>query len=303
METNLKLRKTLITILIIIILTPLALYGWITRSNGKIQIDGKTRRYVVHKPDAYDASEPTALVLSLHGFSDWPMHHMRMSGWNHLADSEGFIVVYPMGTGFPLRWNAYAKTEEDGSPNADVAFLQALIERLKKEFNIDSEQIFVNGLSNGAGMSQMLACELGEEISALGGVAGAYLLSWEACQTEQPIPAMLFHGTEDPIVSYAGGQTSRSGAIFPDIPEFAASWAERNQCDPEAIKTIVSSSITRTDYRDCAGGSDVVLFIIQNGGHTWPGGCCLPKRIAGETTQEINATSLMWAFYQSQITQ
>lgn len=295
-----KLKKILVTILVILLLIPLGLYGWITRSNGRIEADGKSRRYVVYEPASYSASEPTALVLSLHGFSDWPMHHMRMSGWNRIADEEGFIVVYPMGTGFPLRWNAYSTTEADGSPNEDVAFLQKLITEMQATYTINPAQVYVNGLSNGAGMTQLLACEMGSSIAAVGGVAGFYMFPWEECEAENPIPAMLFHGTEDEIVPYYGGYYERTGEDFPVLPEFAESWAERNGCALDADETQASASVTRAKYSGCERDADVVLFTIEGGGHTWPGGCCLPEWIAGKTTQEIDASALLWEFYLEQ---
>jgi polyhydroxybutyrate depolymerase len=299
-DTIMKPRKILLTILIILLIIPLGFYFWITRSNGRIDIDGQTRSYVVYEPDSYNTNERTALVLSLHGFSDWPMHHMRMSGWNHIADKEGFIVVYPMGTGFPLRWDAYATTQEDGTPNADLEFLRSLIAEMQDSYNIDRQQIFVNGLSNGAGMTQLLACSLGEKITAVGGVAGFYMFPWAQCEAKNPIPAMLFHGTGDEIVPYFGGFYERTGENFPVLPEFAENWAARNGCDLQASETQVSPSVTRSVYNNCDAGADVALYTIENGGHSWPGGCCLPKWIVGETTQEIDASALMWAFYQEQ---
>jgi len=298
-----KLRNIIIAILIMLLMIPALIYGMITRSNGRIQIDGKTRRYVVYEPKPYDPGKPTALVLSLHGFSDWPMHHMRMSGWNRIADEEGFIVVYPMGTGFPLRWNAYSLTEEDGSENKDLIFLQELIAEMQETYDINPKQIYVNGLSNGAGMTQLLACSMGDRIAAIGGVAGFYMFPWESCETESPIPAMLFHGTGDEIVPYYGGFYERTGEDFPILPEFSASWAKRNGCVMEAKETQASVSVTRTAYDGCEQGAEVVLYTIEGGGHTWPGGCCLPEWIAGETTQEINASRLLWDFYQAQSSQ
>jgi polyhydroxybutyrate depolymerase len=294
-----KTGKILLTIIIIILFIPIVFYSIVTRSNGKIQVDGQTRRYVLYEPESYNVSTPTALVLSLHGFSDWPMHHMRMSGWNRIADEEGFIVVYPMGTGFPLRWNAYATMEEDGSPNADVAFLQTLIDEMQNTYNIDPGQVYVNGLSNGAGMTQLLACEMGDNITAIGGIAGFYLFPWDECEANNPIPAMLFHGTADEIVPYFGGFYERTGENFPVLPEFAASWAERNGCALEADQDQVSASVTRTTYSGCEQGAEVVLYTIEGGGHTWPGGCCLPEWIAGKTTQEIDASALLWEYYQA----
>jgi len=296
-----KKRTLLIVLLSFLILCPLILLGLITRSNGKMRINGQTRRYVLYKPDSYDANQPTALVMSLHGFADWPMHHMRVTGWNRIADQEGFIVVYPMGTGFPLRWNAHSEIEEDGSPNKDIIFLQALIAEMQDSYNIDPHRVFVNGLSNGAGMSNLLACSLGSQIGAVGGVAGAYLLPWEACATDDPIPVMLFHGSEDPIVPYEGGTSSRTGMAFPFIPEHAARWASHNSCDENATEAGVSAHVSRISYTNCEENAEVVMYTVENGGHSWPGGCCLPKWIVGNTTDEINASRVIWEFYQSQI--
>ena len=294
-----KKRTLLIVVLSFLILCPLFLLGLITRSNGKIRINGQTRRYVLYKPDSYNAQQPTALVMSLHGFADWPMHHMRVTGWNRIADQEGFIVVYPMGTGFPLRWNAHSEIEEDGSPNKDIIFLQALIAEMQDSYNIDPYRVYVNGLSNGAGMSYLLACSLGSQIRAVGGVAGAYLLPWETCATNDPIPVMLFHGTEDPIVPYEGGTSSRTGMAFPFIPEHAARWASHNTCDENASEAGVSAHVSRISYMNCDENAEVLMYTVENGGHSWPGGCCLPKWIVGDTTQEINASALFWEFYQS----
>jgi len=296
-----KKQTLLFVILYFLILCPLILLGLITRSNGKMRINGQTRRYVLYKPDSYDANQPTALVMSLHGFADWPMHHMRVTGWNRIADQEGFIVVYPMGTGFPLRWNAHSEIEEDGSPNKDIIFLQALIAEMQDSYNIDPHRVFVNGLSNGAGMSNLLACSLGSQIGAVGGVAGAYLLPWEACATNDPIPVMLFHGSEDPIVPYEGGTSSRTGMAFPFIPEHAARWASHNSCDENATEVGVSAHVLRISYTNCDENAEVVMYTIENGGHSWPGGCCLPEWIVGNTTDEINASRVIWEFYQSQI--
>jgi hypothetical protein len=41
----------------------------------------------------------------------------------------------------------------------------------------------------------------------------------------------------------------------------------------------------------------VILYTIEGGGHTWPGGKHLAEWIAGRTTDEIKATSVMWDFF------
>ena len=43
--------------------------------------------------------------------------------------------------------------------------------------------------------------------------------------------------------------------------------------------------------------ADVILYTVEGGGHTWPGGKPLPERIVGRTTHEINASRIMWEFF------
>jgi len=50
-------------------------------------------------------------------------------------------------------------------------------------------------------------------------------------------------------------------------------------------------------YAGCSQGAEVVFYTIEDGGHTWPGGNPLPERITGKTSQEIDATQLMWEFF------
>jgi len=43
----------------------------------------------------------------------------------------------------------------------------------------------------------------------------------------------------------------------------------------------------------------VVLYTIKGGGHTWPGGQPLPEWFVGRTSNSIDASSLMWAFFRA----
>lgn len=270
----------------------------VKRSNGKIVSLGQTRRYILYVPNSYDPSTPTPLVISMHGFADWPAHHMRVSGWNEVADDYGFIMAYPMGTKFPLRWIAHTPVDESGSPNPDVIFISDLIQKFKEDFNIDAGRIYTNGFSNGAGLSYMLVCTTGNQIAASGGVAGSYLFPWEECQPSRPIPAIFFHGTEDKIVPYDGGTSDRYDFPFPAIPDFAAKWAENNKCDLNAVTLPSTSEMSGIRYTNCEDNADVVFYTVYGGGHSWPGGSGLPKWIVGHTTQDMNASRMMWEFYQ-----
>jgi polyhydroxybutyrate depolymerase len=282
-------------LLVLFILAAVA-YRLADRTNGSLLSSGVERRYLLYVPDSYDPAVPTPLVISIHGFAEWPAHQMQISQWTDLADENGFIVVFPSGTGLPKRWRMLGALDSDTAAMQDVAFISDLIDKLAQEYNLDPAQIYANGLSNGGGMSYVLSCELSEHIAAFGSVSGAYLTPWEACNPSRQVPAILFHGTADQIVPYQGGPSRAFHLSFPDIPAWVASLAERNGCDGSALESQVSAQVSRQQYIDCA--ADLVFYAITDGGHSWPGGERLPERIVGHTTQDIDATRLMWDFFQ-----
>lgn len=297
-RSNPKRRRTWAVVLALIILMVLVLSIQF-RTNGRITSSGRTRKYLVYVPESYDPDLAAPLVISIHGFVQWPAHQQSMTGWNKLADEHGFLVVYPRGTGFPLRWNTQPGTEGKVSMEEELQFFSDLIDHLESTYHIDPGRIYVNGMSNGGGMTDLLACELSERIAAVGGVAGAYLYPRDACNPSRPVPVIAFHGQEDQIVPYLGGTSSRDFQFsFPPVEEWAASWAGKNACDGTPASTKITENVTRWDYADCAENARVIFYSVYGAGHTWPGGEKLPVWITGPTNQEINASELMWEFYQ-----
>ncbi len=287
-----------LVVLSLLFVIGIILWFAINRTNGKIISGGETRRYLLYVPESYDPSEATPLVINIHGFAQWPANQMRVSQWNELADDKGFIVVYPSGMGFPLRWRVSEDPENPGGPEKEVAFISDLIDKLSDEYNIDSSHVYANGLSNGGGMSLLLACELSDRITAVGGVAGAYLFDFGDCSPQRSVPAIFFHGKADQIVPYDGGPSERFELPFPNIPEFVHSYAQKNACDLIPRTVLKTANVRGIYYSGCRDNADVLFFSIEDGGHTWPGGSPLPERITGKTSQEIDATRLLWEFFQ-----
>jgi polyhydroxybutyrate depolymerase len=294
------IAKLILLILVVLVLFAIIItctYLLINRTNGQIESSGVLRKYLLYVPESYNPGTPTPLVISMHGFIEWPAHLMRVSHWNDVADEYGFIVVYPSGTGFPLRWNAHNRPNVSVTASAEVQFISDMIEHLGDDYNIDPTRIYANGLSNGGGMSFLLACRLSESIAAIGGVAGAYLLPWDECQPSRPVPVIVFHGTADPIVPYDGDGSTRDGSSFPHQPTWALEWAQRNGCDPSPVDLPTNGEVSGVQYIQCKENADVVFYTIDGGGHTWPGGEPILEFISGHTTQDIDATRVMWEFF------
>ena len=269
----------------------------IPKKRGQIQSTGQIRKFLLHVPESYDHSRPTPLVISIHGFIQWPAHLMQTSRWNEVADENGFVVVYPSGTGVPLRWNTHDWSRASLPINCEVQFISDLIDYLMDHFNIDPTKIFVNGLSNGGGMAFVLACRLSERIAAIGSVSGAYLMPWEECHPVRPVPAIIFHGTADPIVPYRGKDSTLFGSNFPALPTWVLNWALRNSCNFAPINLPTIGNVSGVRYVSNNESADVVFYTIHGGGHTWPGGKNLPERFSGPATRDIDATRVMWNFF------
>ena len=265
------------------------------RDNGSVVSSGEKRDYLLYVPRSYDRSRPTPLVISMHGAGLWGAAQRETSQWNELADRRGFIVVYPSGVGG--KGVRIWRTEPGSGQMKDVRFISELIDTLKASYNIDPTRIYANGLSNGGGMSFVLSCTLSDRIAAVGMVAAAQITPWSWCTDHRAVPMIAFHGTADPEVPYKGGSSWISPRPFPNVPRWAANWARRNRCGPNPVESTVAADVTRRAYTNCADDAAVVLYTIQGGGHTWPGGTPLPKWFVGRTTRSIDATSLMWSFF------
>ena len=281
----------------LVVLVNAASFYAVNRSNGTITTSaGQTREYILYVPRSYDRARPTPLVISIHGAANWPSFQMNLSRWNTLADQEGFIVVYPAGQGGgPKTW--FLRGERTPSRMPDVVFISELIDTLERSYNIDPARIYANGLSNGGGVTFALSCTLPHRIAAFGPVAAAVTLPLDWCPASRPAPVIAFHGTADRFTPYNGAKVWLAPDPFPSIPEWTAAWARRNHCGAHAIEAVVAPDVTRLEYPGCAEDAAVVLYTIQGGGHTWPGGAPMPEWLVGRTSRGVDATSLMWAFF------
>ena len=278
---------------VLLVLVIVASIHVMDRTNGTIVSSGRTREYLLYVPRSYDRAKPTPLVISLHGASVWPAQQMNLSRWNRLADEQGFIVVYPSGSGMPKVW----KVGRGAGLMRDVRFIAALIDTLEANYNIDPTRIYANGISNGGGMTFVLSCTLSDRIAAVGLVAAAQSLPWSWCTDRSPVPMIAFHGTADRWVPYDGGRNRIGPETFPSVLSWTADWARRNRCGSNPVDSVVAADVTRLEYTNCADGAGVVLYAIQGGGHAWPGGKPMPQWIVGRTSNSIDATSEMWTFF------
>ncbi len=261
--------------------------GEITAS---ITSGGVERGYILHVPAGYDGAKALPLVLVYHGFS---LDNAFIAGYTlfgQLADTEGFIAVFPNGSGVPLRWNVNKAVDQPD----DVAFTGDLLDKLNANLCIDESSVYAVGYSNGGGMAQRLACDLPDRITAIGTVAATYTDCFAAR------PWIAFHGIDDPLVPFEGGENppERGGGTFMPARRVLSEWATRLGCDGLGTISRPASEVELTTYANCVGGDgEALLYSIIGGGHTWPGAYDLPVDTVGATTKQIDATRTIWDFF------
>jgi polyhydroxybutyrate depolymerase len=275
-----------------------------------IVVDKLERHYLVHAPPGYQKKKPIPVVLNFHGGGGNAETQRNFSQMDVAADRNGFIVVYPQGTSrkrlLKLRegytWNAGSCCGWAQKHNIDdVGFTAALLVDLAKQFNINPRMVYATGYSNGAIMCYRLACELSDRIAAIAPVSGPMGMKTANCKPPRPVPIIHFHGTKDESAPYEGGAGRRSvpGQNFESVDNTISFWLKHNRLEQEKPKIIRKGNAVGKFYGSDRDNREVVLWSIEGGGHTWPGGKFggLGKRVLGEMTQDISASDLMWIFF------
>jgi len=266
-----------------------------------IEHGGITRTFLLHLPPAYDGKSELPMVIFFHGGGGNYTNAVKMAEMDKKADKEGFILLAPNGTGrFKdkfLTWNTgnccgYALNNNTD----DAGFIRKLLDTLQKTIKINSKQIFATGISNGGMMSYLVGCKISDKIAAIAPVAGA--LNFD-CYPSAPISVIIFHGTDDQSVLYEGG-TPRKQADKHERTDKSVSysvdfWVKNNGCDTIPVKEEKGNIIIET-YGNGKNNTEVVLYTIIGGTHSWPGGNRL-SIILDKPTQEISANDLMWEFF------
>jgi polyhydroxybutyrate depolymerase len=232
------------------------------------------------------------LVVDFHGAGSNMTQQDIYSGFDPVADKQGFVVVSPNAADQAVRQWRFLGDD-------DVAFSSALVQELVTHACVDRGRVYATGISSGAAMSTSLACRASDVYHAFGLVAAEFY-STPLCGNAKVRPIVLFHGNADPIVPYDGGAINAPGASngfqAPGAELAIAGWAKHNGCKGSPIETHPSTHVIKHSWKGCK--QPVVLYEIDGGGHTWPGAAIDVTRL-GNTTHEISATNTMLKVFQA----
>jgi len=287
-------------------LSGFAARGRRTDKQASLRVDGRERTYTYHVPAGYDGSHPVPLVLALHGRLGQGSGEERLSHLDKVSDERGFLVVYP--DGLDRSWaDGRGGTPSDHKGVDDVKFLASLVDQFEREYHIDETRVYATGMSNGGFLSGRLACELSDRIAAVAIVAASLSESVAAnCRPAHPISALVLQGTDDPLVPLAGGSLGRNtaGGVVLSHDATVQKFAKLDRCGGEPKKERIAdkagdgTTIDVTTYVSCASGSEVRGYVVNGGGHAWPGGMqYFPASMIGKTSKNMDASEVIWDFF------
>ena len=274
--------------------------------HGSMEFDGLRRSYVIHIPDPYRTG-PVPLLLAFHGGGGNGAGMARLTHLSRIANDYGFFVVYP--DGYMRRWaDGRGVTPSERAGVDDIGFVSALINELLNQYRIDPTRVYVTGMSNGGFFSFRLACELPSKIAAIASIAATMPQNLsDHCHPQRPMSVLLLHGTDDQIVPTSGGVVSgREGGRILSLDATVNFWIQADACSltpnvaylPDAVND--GTQIKTETFQRCKDGSAVVLYVIEGGGHTWPGGVQIrPRAIVGKTSYNIDTGRVIWSFFKT----
>lgn len=280
-----------------------------------IRHGGRARMYLVHVPSRV-AARP-AVLLAFHGGGGNAAGFQEYAELDRVADREGFLVVYPNGSGpLPRRlltWNAgdgccgYALQRNID----DVGFAVAVIDDLARRTPLDRRRVYATGHSNGGIMSHRLAAERPDFVAAIAPVAGS--LDLHRFAPTRPVAVLQIHSVDDPRALYNGGL----GPPFPGtnnrvthqpVQTGLDRWIAANGCSARPETTAVrrgaagtreaGHTATQLVWRACRGDAEVAHWKLTGSGHGWPGDAPPPgsEEIAGPQTTIVRAAQEVWSF-------
>ncbi|VAV84073.1 hypothetical protein MNBD_DELTA01-713 [hydrothermal vent metagenome] len=273
-----------------------------------ITVDEVRRKYYLHLPKGRTDTQPIPLIIAFHSGHGGGIRLSVQSGFDELADKEGFAVVYPDSVD---QWN-------DGRAKAssmrDIKLTKALIKKLVKENNIDPKRIYATGVLNGGIFTLRLACDMADDFAGFAPLLGSMPEDYvDSCRPSRRVPLMLVSATGNRMVPWKGGSVPFGGSFTSGgnviaIDKTIQFWQEHNDCSPaaftELLPDIDKNDGTRVEvarYKNCYKGSALTHVIVKNGGSIWPGSREKSGRMRttmiGLTSYDIDATAMIWEFF------
>lgn len=263
-------------------------------TNESLTFDGENRSFLFYQPNNYDGSAQIPLVLNFHGGSGTHNEQLALSDMRGLADNEQFFIAYPQALPDPSDGNSANWIHKGNTGVDDVYFIEALINDLSANYNIDTSRIYACGYSLGGEFCYELACRLSNKITAIGVVSRTMSTgSLQQCNPSHPTALISILGTNDYIAPYEG-IVWNGVAYYLSAEDSHNYWINYNNIDTSAtiaslpnVNTQDGSTVESYLWKSNDGCIAVKHLKVIGGDHDWPG-------VTGN--MDIDTDSELWSF-------
>lgn len=160
-----------------------------------------SRPYFVYTPVNYQVGTVVPLIVMLHGCTQTPTDFANGTQMNALADQDQFIVVYPQQTSSDNSlscWNWFQTADQmrgSGEP-AIIAGIVQTVEQTTSRWTIDTNRVYVAGMSAGAAMAVIMAATYPDIFAAMGSESG---LEYQAATSQTAASTAQSQGGPSPM--------------------------------------------------------------------------------------------------------
>jgi poly(3-hydroxybutyrate) depolymerase len=219
--------------------------------------------YELYVPDSYQAGTAVPLVVALHGCTETADQFRQLSGFDDLAAAKGFIVVYPeqSKSNNPFGCWDWFNAQQVTRGASEPSLIAGITAWVQQNYSIDPHR-YTAGAACAGWRSDDPELAGRRAYQAMGAYA-------------RPIPFMVFHGDQDPIVPPVNAQQSvRAWQVADD---WADDGAENGSIPSWPAKTRFGVAAggqwyTIQYYSDGHGHELAQCWIVHGMGHAWSGG-------------------------------
>jgi poly(hydroxyalkanoate) depolymerase family esterase len=284
--------------------------------------------YLVHTPSSYRPGHKMPLLVMVHGCQTTAEQQMRANLYNELAEREGFVVLYPdvdaTGALQPGPTNQCWRFPSPASwtrGHGDAAALAGMTRAVMKRWHIDTQRVYMMGMSAGSFMTAIMAAAYPDIYAAVGEMAGgAYAdpeclfgnpattpvqVSAKAAYTEmgsraRVIPRLVMGGDADQAVAPACADKALMQGLRTDNLVIDGTQTAPIKLTPASVVDRPKPggyAYTIRTYRDPAGCVIGERWVVHGMNHFWSGGSSDPQLASWTDPKGPSGAEASWRFF------
>ncbi len=296
-----------------------------SQSLKRVKRFGKNKGHLkmfYYEPANIDKTKAQPMVVVLHGCLQCASSVAAQTGWNKLADEQGFYVLYPQQRFFnnPEKCFKWYKRKHTNKNRGENYSIKKMVDYMQSHNKIDSSKVFITGLSAGAAMSVIMMADYPETFNA-GAIfaGGAYksgngyvsammaLLGWRVKSAEKWGNIVRkqnpgFNGNYPRMIIYQGNSdwvvNKRNGT------ELLKQWSNLHHIGTQPTETINQyvnvKDIQRNSYATGNHKEAIVFYKVNKLSHALlvdPGKCKYQGGKRGFFSKDKNYNSTLFTAY------